>query len=193
VRIFIAVDLSNELRDKLGQLIEQFRTTLGEEGVRWVDPRGIHLTLKFIGETPAERFSFLEDAVDQALNNFVPFDLKVGGTECFPNFKKPRVLGIGVKDPTMLLNRLQRSIENEASRAGFPRDNRKFHPHLTLGRVRRRSGSDELERISAAMVENRQVELGKEHVTQISIIRSDLSSRGPKYTALSTKNLGKIR
>lgn len=159
--------------------------------MRWVDPRGVHLTMKFIGEMPDERFSSLDEAMDQALTDFEPFDLKVGGTECFPNFKKPRVLGIGIGDQTMLLNRLQRSIEKEASRAGFSRDKRKFHPHLTMGRVRRRTRRDELEKISAAMVENHEVELGTEHVTQLSIIRSDLSSRGPKYTALSKKNLGK--
>lgn len=192
MRIFVAVEISNEIRVRIRELIGVFQNQLGDRAVRWVKPENIHLTLKFIGEMPRERLPDLERVVEQALSAIEPFEFRVRGANCFPSFERPRVLVVGIDDPNAQLSQIQSSIERGAAEAGFARERRKFSPHLTLGRVRRRSAKAELEKISVTLREHRETEIGNELVSQISIIRSELTPRGPKYTALKTIYLGSI-
>jgi 2'-5' RNA ligase len=134
-RLFIAVELSEEIR----RWLEDARTRLVERippgAIRWVDPGAIHLTLKFLGDTPSPKLEGIRGVLDALVRSTRPFPLSVEGLGCFPNTARPRVLWAGIR-PEPMLSDLQRRLEGELDRAGFPREPRAFSPHLTLGRVR---------------------------------------------------------
>jgi 2'-5' RNA ligase len=161
--------------------------------VRWVDPAGIHLTLKFLGETPAARLSEIEAALREACAPFPPLDLIVEGRGCFPNFRRPNVIWVAVRDRGGALANLQQAVEAHVAPLGWPTESRPFHPHLTLGRVNRHLRPHEQSAVGA-VVEALEVEqIATMHVTGVSLMQSDLRPGGAVYTRLFEAVLGATR
>ena len=104
--------------------------------VSWVAKGNLHATVKFLGEIRAERVSALGEALAGIAAGFPPFSLDAAGGGTFPGARNPRVLWVGFREPLELVGKLQQNIENALSGAGFPREDRPFHPHVTVGRVR---------------------------------------------------------
>src|SRR5205807_1485535 len=131
MRVFIAVDLPNELRKELGELERQLKPLT--DTARWVAPESIHITLKFIGEVPEKR---AED-VDAALTGLTwkPFTITVRGVGFFPGNRSPRVFWAGMEAPTM--QDLAVELDSRMERLGFDKEKRAFRPHITLARVNR--------------------------------------------------------
>ena len=91
VRTFIANELSEDLREALGLLQDRLRAEMPRGSVRWVRPEGIHLTLKFLGDTPVEQVDRVKAALAEAAAEAGPFHLTVRGLGCFPSTRRPRV------------------------------------------------------------------------------------------------------
>jgi 2'-5' RNA ligase len=130
MRLFIAVDLPNEVRKKLADVQRELRPA--SAGVRWVAPESIHITLKFIGETPEK---MLEE-IDTALSGFtwLPFTITVRGVGFFPGNRSPRVFWAGLEAPTM--KDMAEELDTRMERLGFDKEKRAFRPHVTLARAR---------------------------------------------------------
>jgi 2'-5' RNA ligase len=129
----------------------------------------------------------LEFVLEEAIHRIAPFEIRIRGLGCFPNYNKPRVLWVGVEDQIKALPQIQNVIEDQSAALGIKRESRKFHPHLTIGRVRRGIPSREIDLVSASMQHSEKIDLGVELVSKISLIQSELRPDGAKYSSLFTK------
>jgi RNA 2',3'-cyclic 3'-phosphodiesterase len=191
LRTFIAIDLSAQLRAGLGALQDRLRGELGTRSVRWVQPQGIHLTLKFLGDTSQGQVEEVQRAVARAATAVEPFRLTAGGVGCFPNTRQPRVVWVGLEEVSGALLRLRNAVEGEVAPLGFPTEKRAFQPHLTLGRVQRSAPAADVRRVGQVVAATSTGHLGEMAVSQVSYIRSDLRPTGAVYATLFEADLGR--
>ena len=187
-RLFVAVELPDEIRAALAALQDELRRHV-PEGLRWVRPEGIHLTLKFLGETPAERLSAIQQALEQAAGASRPHTLSLGGLGTFGSGSRPQVLWIALDGDVEELGALQQQVEGGLEPLGFSRERRPFAPHLTLARVRPESA-----RAAAAplrgVLEAVRPPRGEMQVRELALMRSFLRPGGAVYRAVATFPLG---
>ena len=178
VRTFIAVELTDSVREQMSRLEE----LLQKEGakVSWVKPENLHLTLKFLGNVQAARIDDVVEATQEAAQGIEPFIVFFSGLGVFPNLKRPRVIWIGIEQGTDSLGRIQRELEERLFRRGFTREDREFSPHLTIGRVKSQRGIGGL----VLKLEKTEFESEKMQVEQVVVMRSDLRPTGAVYTPL---------
>lgn len=190
LRLFVAVELPDPVREALADLQGQLRRR-GLEGLRWVRPEGIHLTLKFLGETPADRLEAISVALAEAARSVAPFPLVLGSPGTFGDRRGPRVLWVDVAGDLHPLRRLQERVERAMVALGFPPEERPFSPHLTLARVRAPAPRDTAARIAQAVRQVRLPPLEME-VRELSLMRSTLLPEGAHYQRLAAFPLGRV-
>ena len=136
VRAFIAVGVPTAARRALGSVIQDLKRKR-VTGVRWVEPKGIHATLKFLGEIEPESVDSVMEGLDRACVGSAPFTVRLSGTGAFPSTRGPKVIWVGLSGDMDRMKILQTSIDEEMhSVLGLDIETRRFNPHLTLGRVR---------------------------------------------------------
>lgn len=184
-RIFCAVELPDEIRDRLHDHAKRVREAVPEAGASWSRPENVHLTLKFFGNVPTEKLPLISDAASRAAKNHPPFQIAIGGTGVFPKPSRAQVLWIGVDDPSGRLSALQMRLEEEFAAEGFPKEDRAYRPHLTIARLRKPEGSRRLAETHL------QTSFKKTQITvsEFVVFRSELSSKGSRYTAISRHEL----
>jgi 2'-5' RNA ligase len=184
-RTFIAIELDEELRDNLRHLQDRLAEQIAPGSVRWVRPEGIHLTLKFLGDTTVDKVEEVKAALTRAAAEVGPFTFTVTGLGCFPNSRRPRVVWVGIQELTGALARLRDAVEEHVAPLGFPTEKRPFSPHLTLGRVHRRASKSEVREIGEVVASSTIGIVDEMTVTSVSFIKSDLKPSGAVYTTLS--------
>ncbi len=190
LRTFIALELDDGLKSALTGMQDRLKRRVSAGAVRWVRPDGIHLTLKFLGDTPADRLPAIQSALAEAAAGATPFVVQAEGLGCFPNLRRPRVVWVGLSEPTGALQRLRDAVEAQVAPLGFPTEGRAFSPHLTLGRVQRRASTSEAAEVGE-VVRSAQVGLvGQIQATRVYFIKSDLRPTGAVYTTLFEAPLG---
>ena len=181
-RVFCAVELPEEVRARAASSIAHLRAQAPHVRASWERPEKLHLTLKFIGEIePARALGDLVRALEASASSVAPFAISIEGTGAFPPKGVPRVLWLGVSDREGGLARLQQRLEDECARRHFARDERPFHPHLTVARMRAPAGAREL----AALHQQTPFKTEAFNVSEIVLMRSELGAQGSRYTALS--------
>ncbi len=190
MRAFIAVNIPLEVKGNLQEEIGRLRTLIRGGPVRWVRPEGIHLTLKFLGEISNSNLGEIGQVLEREVNRHPFFPLRVGGFGCFPNRRRPRVLWIGITEENGTLAQVQTAIEEKLVPLGFGKEGRPFHPHLTLGRVRRNISMSELPQLQDAVDEFVVGQIGHFEVSEIHLIRSILKPSGAEYSTLMEFPLG---
>ncbi len=183
IRTFICIDLPSPIRNELATLQNSLKPT--SSGVRWSNPDGIHLTLKFLGDVDETALDDIHHAVQKAAENTGPFRIDLSGTGAFPSFARPNVYWIGIKEPSGALLALQRNIENELEKLGFPKEHRAFSPHLTIGRVKSQSGLKEL----GKTLQDVKLPSMTFLVDDIIVMKSLLQPGGARYIPLSVVKL----
>jgi len=183
-RLFIALELPPELIAGLETIQARLRRGAPPRTVRWVAPSSVHLTLKFLGDSPVSQRGALQNALQQAVSAHESFVLTAGGLGCFPNTQRPRVVWVGIRDSNGALKALRDSIEDVIAPLGYPTENRPFSPHLTLGRVNRDAGRLDLQKLGDLVMATRLDDLHTWTVTSVSLMQSDLRPTGAVYTAL---------
>src|SRR5215208_2028699 len=138
IRTFVCIEVPETVKQRIASLQQELRTSPAQ--ISWVKPSNIHLTLKFLGDVPASRVEAIHLAVKRAATSIQGFEIEVGGAGCFPAPRNPRVLWVGLTDLPESLKQLHGSLEAELLREGFPRESKRFSPHLTIGRVRAPNG-----------------------------------------------------
>ncbi len=190
IRTFIAVQITPQAR----QVLVETQTLLKgliPNGVRWVDPTGIHLTLKFLGEIDPALVNSISNSMRTAAEGAAPFNLALGELGVFPNSRQPRVLWAGIGGDLESLTHLQARVEQWVGAQGFPRERRAFSPHLTLGRVGNRASNALLSKIGDAVSATQLTAASPWVVYGVCLIRSNLSPEGATYTTLDEAPLGK--
>ena len=136
MRLFIAINFPEQLRESLHAAMEPLRTAAPQ--VRWVDPDRIHMTMKFLGEQPEGAVAAILGGLRTVASRYDPIPLEIGGLNAFPNLRAPRVVWMGVQaDPKLEL--LQHDVERACAELGHDIDARAFRPHVTLGRAEPRT------------------------------------------------------
>ena len=175
IRTFVCIEIPDSIRARIGRL----QTTLEDFDcqVSWTKPTNIHLTLKFLGAVEPSRIPRVCNAVERAATGIERFEIEVRGTGCFPSPRSPRVLWIGIPELPEPLKRLCDHLEDELALEGFDRENRKFSPHLTIGRLRTPKNAMQL--AEGLLASDFKPETFK--ATEVIVMRSDLRPAGSIY------------
>lgn len=192
MRLFVAVPLPEGIEEQLEALIDELRQTV-PSGVRWVPAKNIHLTLKFLGEQPVAVIRSISSVVAEAAAEHFSFPLAVGGLGCFPNPQRPRVLWVGLQDQTNQLSELQHRLEAGFEQMGIPLEQHRFHPHLTIGRVRKDASRSQQQALADAVRLGGAPSLGRFNANEIVLFQSDLRPQGAVYSRVETFSLGGLR
>jgi 2'-5' RNA ligase len=181
LRTFLAVSLSPSILAGIEKLIRTLQSNLEE--VHWVETKNLHVTLKFLGDIPLNDLPKLIDAVTQSLRQTHSFDLAFQGFGVFPSRESPKTIWIGCQEGSKELGLLAENINEGLIPLGFPKEARRFSPHLTVGRVKKTVQSSLL---MSLLDEQQNRFFGSCNVNEVLIVSSELTRRGPIYDELAT-------
>jgi 2'-5' RNA ligase len=187
MRIFIAVDIDEDVRKTIAALQRELRqkTSADERSVKWVDPDKMHLTLKFLGEVKDADITDVCKVTEQVAKKYNSFDLEVETVGHFGG-ASARVLWVGTTGGSEQLARLANELDERLWDIGFAKETRRFTGHLTLCRIKNYKAGVEL----AALADSYgPFEAGASLVDSIVVYQSQLTKAGPIYTALGTYKL----
>ena len=184
-RIFCAVELPDYVRVQLQDHVRELRETVPDAAASWTRVENIHLTLKFFGNVAVDQVQNISNAASRTVKEFPPFPIGIAKTGVFPKPSRAQVLWIGVSDPSGKLLELQQRLENECAKEGFAKEDRAYRPHLTIARIRGPGGAKRLADTHLQMP----FEPAEIKVNELIVFRSELSSKGSRYTAISRHEL----
>ncbi|MCX7995439.1 MAG: RNA 2',3'-cyclic phosphodiesterase [candidate division WOR-3 bacterium] len=179
MRTFIAVEIPEKYRRVIWKLIEEHKDK--NLPVKWVEFENLHITLKFIGEIDEKKLDSIFSVLSEVSNKTKRFSISLKNIGCFPGIRNPRVLWIGIGEGAEELIRLALEIENSLVRLGIKKEEKKFHPHLTIGRVK-----------TFCNVENflnQSIQTDKFEINEFVLFKSTLTPSGPIYGRLKTFTL----
>ena len=188
IRAFIALHISEQARQTLDRTVSELSDATGRQ-VRWVEPKGIHLTLKFLGNIPSSRATVLVEAMEEHCRGHSQFSLGLSVLGMFPNRERPRVLWAGVGGDLDALASLQEAVETAMTGAGFQRERRPFRAHLTIGRVRDGATPRQRRTIGEAVSSATLMPVGPWQVEAVHLVQSTLTPQGAVYTDLGMVEL----
>lgn len=179
VRCFVAI----EIPEPIQALLKPVQTRLQSEvrKASWTKQGNFHLTLKFLGDVKTEAVDAISKAVQNVANTQTPFSIEPGGIGAFPTLARPRVIWIGVKHGAATVSHIAKAVNLELKRLGFPTDNR-FHPHLTLGRLRTPAN---LKPLKSVLEKYDTIDGAIVNVNEIIVMQSQLHPNGAIYTPLN--------
>lgn len=188
MRLFLAIDLPDSIRQSLLQLISTGRNL---PGIRWLPSEGLHMTLKFLGEVQPETLPQIREKLAPVVSvgTSMIFSLSSGGV--FPGEKKPRVFWAGVRGEIDSLGALVKQMDTVLSELGFVAEERAFHPHVTIGRSKKgistREGMKAAQQFCTLFSPYRSEEFV---VKDIHLYQSHLHSAGVRYEIIHSFPLG---
>ena len=188
VRSFIAIELPDRLKEELVQLQTKLKIDK-QPGVRRVDPYGIHLTLKFLGNVAVDRTGEITRAMEAAAHGIPPFHLEIKELGVFPNLRRVQVAWVGVSGEVDKLSELQQRLESQLAHLGFTPESRPFTPHLTLARLRNTVSLDERQRFGQLITGTGFEATCAIEVDAINLMRSQLTREGAIYSRISLVEL----
>ncbi len=184
MRCFVAIDVSEEVRLSIGEAIGKVKGL--SQGVRWVPPDHVHLTLKFLGEAGDAKVLQIQERLSLLCSRHAPFALRASGTGGFPTLRRPDVLWVGI-DESGPLGLLNRDIEQSMAELGFEREKKRFSPHLTVGRVKSMDG---LEAVVREWITFKDAVFGTITVGETLLMKSILKPGGAEYSKIAGFKLG---
>lgn len=186
LRLFIALELPHTIKNALAGYVAPLQQL--SRGVRWVKPENVHLTLKFLGDTPNTKITAIQELLATVCPNFTPLIIEVAGAGVFPNARRPQVLWVGLHDASVQLGKLAEEIDTQLHQLGFPRETRPFSPHVTIGRVRDA-------RIDAVVQEMLEHPFPPHEMicSQCTLMQSELHRAGSVYTPVQKFLFGSNR
>jgi 2'-5' RNA ligase len=182
IRSFIAVDIPDAMRDDVARIQRE----IAMEGLRFVRPELVHVTLKFLGDVPQEKLGDIMKALQSV--RVEPFDARLKGMGAFPG-RSIRVVWLGLEGN---FKELYKSVEGSLSHFGFERDDRGFSPHVTIARVSRPSPDISM-KLSRKISQIGDTDLGSFHVDHFLLKKSTLTRGGPIYEDLAEFHLAALQ
>jgi 2'-5' RNA ligase len=184
IRSFIAIELPESVRLNLAQIANKLKTTC-QFPIKWVPSDNIHLTLKFLGNIDTFKIKAITEAVRSALHREHPFILNFTNLGVFPSLKNIQVVWIGLGGELEALYKIQNKIELNLTPLGFPPEKRLFTAHLTLARINE-NVSYANKQVLADVISNTQIHCDSSFkVTEINLMRSQLTRTRAIYSRLS--------
>ena len=177
MRLFLAINMNPALRREVAEATRSLREVAPAIG--WVDEGRLHLTLKFLGVQPEESVSALTEMLDDLSRRHRQFAIRVRHVGAFPNFRRARVVWMGV-EPDPRLELLHHDVEVACATLGFELEGRPFRPHLTLARVEHDRVDERT--LRALWRASKRVDFEEETLVEsIDLMHSTLSSSGSRY------------
>jgi len=184
LRTFIAIDINDHIRQELTTIQDKLRAANAD--VKWTEPENLHITIKFLGDTPAERIAEISAVLDTTARAFHSFNLTIGELGAFPNTHAPRIIWAGTTVQTEQTAAIATTIESGLEPLGFKKEERAFTAHITLGRARSPHGKA---RLSSALTETSLPHGLTLKVSRLTLFQSQLSPQGPIYTSIHKSEL----
>jgi 2'-5' RNA ligase len=184
MRTFIAIEIPAEIKKGMAEAQGRLKVSGVEAG--WTRPEGIHLTLKFLGDVGEQKIAEVINALSRAVNGMNRFRLEIAGAGAFPNPRNARVAWVGVAGDIEKLSVLQSSVEEAMAGLGMEREDRKFTPHLTLGRIKHIRSRDAWVNALDAI---KDIRLSGFDVEAVSLMKSELQRSGAVYTEIGRVGL----
>ena len=183
-RIFLALNFSVAVTRKIAEEIDRRKAPFSDAGFRiaWVPAANLHLTLKFLGSVADELVEGVTGACKRVAARHLPFEARAVGLGAFPSLERANVLWIGVEAPPALAT-LQREVDAAMVEIGFEKEERAFHPHVTVGRIKESRGS-------AADLWKGDVNAGGSLIGEIVVYESRTRSAGAEYVARARVPIG---
>jgi RNA 2',3'-cyclic 3'-phosphodiesterase len=178
-RLFIALSLPEEALSDISIAQDSLKEAI--PGARWVEPRGAHLTLKFLGPVHDESLLDIIAVLEESVRTLSAYTYSIRGIGGFPTPTRPRVVWAGIEDDGQTFN-LAGHIERAMEWLGFKPEGRDFHPHITLARIKhpqRLKNSAVLQRASQNLI------IDGLKALEATLFESKLSPKGATYTAIS--------
>lgn len=179
MRLFIAIEIPEGIRAAYSALLREFRAIAPH--AKWVRAESLHVTLKFLGETPAEKLPAVQNAL-APIRSSEPVQLEFRGLGFFPTEKRPRVFWAGMETSSNLKS-LAVDIDQAAHRLGFPLEERPFTPHLTLARF---DPPVIAPKLLHAIRDHDAQSFGSLTAHSFHLIESKLKRTGAEYTTVQT-------
>jgi 2'-5' RNA ligase len=182
MRTFVALNLPTAERERMHASLDALRSR--DLPVRWVDAPALHVTVKFLGDTASDGIEAIAAVLRQAVRRRGPVTLAIGGLGGFPSLRRASVLWLGIA-PDAELAALQREMEPALSRLGYPREQRPFRPHITIGRTRGDGRGIDIERLGALVDYESTIT-----VETVDLMQSHTSPQGARYELVLSRALG---
>ena len=174
MRAFLSVNLDPGLLGEISDIQERLKII---DGIKWVAPERMHITLQFLGEITQNQVIEIENALRRPAGQLSPFSISFRGIGAFPNVKKPRVIWLGIEEGKSKLRDIHKMIQDNLS--FFEKDTR-FSPHVTLGRSKKDARLVSDETVFSADISCR----NKQYVDRFYLMKSTLYPSGPVYKPL---------
>lgn len=187
VRTFVAVELSGSVKKRAAAAIKHLQ--LAEAKVAWVRPENMHLTLKFLGDVPDHELNDVCRAVSKAVAAIEPFEMVFRGCGAFPSVDRPRTIWLGVDQGHDEASELQAAVDDSLKNLRFPKETRRFQPHLTLGRVHEHHHG-RLDELSKQIENLRDYDGDLTVIDEVVVFASFLGRGGTTYEPLGHCELG---
>jgi len=183
-RLFVALELPGNIRESLSDILQK---TSEFHEVKWVERENLHLTLLFLGDHPEAAIPGIERGLRPVAEATAPFKVSLGGFDAFPDRRDPKVIFVPVVREEKALSNLVEKLSLSLQRAGIAHDRKPFHGHVTLGRGKTLKGATALfDRLASVCPSV----LGEMNVEHFVLFRSQLSKKGPIYTAVENFKIG---
>lgn len=183
-RLFIAIETEDFLKTELKKIQNTLKKS--SANVKWVKPENIHLTLKFLDETPDDKINSITEILNETAGQFSPFDCTINHLGAFPNPEYPEIIWIGIEQNREKIKEIALQLEEKLEQIGFKKESREFSAHITLGRLHTSAHSLLL---SAAIRDYKlPLSLGQ-MIKEITLFQSTLTSQGPVYEILKKARL----
>ncbi len=180
-RLFLAIPIKTADNDFVPLLDGLKRQLAHEKRINWVRPLNIHLTLKFIGDTPNEDIPKIIEAVEEMLKNHKSFTMDFNRTGIFGSRYAPRVLWMGMNETPQELYNLEEDTLTAFDKLGYLRDRQNFVPHITLGRIKELCEKQYFQKIVSSIEQKSYI---KQEVNEIILFQSILRPEGATYKEL---------
>jgi 2'-5' RNA ligase len=188
IRAFIALELPEPICQKAVDLLIKIRAEAPQGVVRWVKAEGLHLTLRFLGDIPSTHLQAFSRGLVAISEQIPPILMTLRKIDAFPNPQNPRVVWVGIEADDEWTH-LQAEVERLTCSLGYAPEERRFSPHLTLGRIRQEASGDGLNKLVTWLSDHQHVDLGECMANVIRLYRSELKPGGSVYTPLAEVQL----
>ncbi len=180
IRTFIGIATNSAVRGRALELIDRLRR--GDTQAKWTAAENLHLTLKFLGDVPEEQIPRVCRTVAEAVSACKQFQLQFRGAGAFPDTRRPHTLWIGVGEGEAEVRRLQKVVDRALRKLRFPKEPRRYHPHLTIGRIRRpESGGNNLKEL---LQQSSKFDAATLCIEEVAVFASSIGVGGSTYTPL---------
>jgi RNA 2',3'-cyclic 3'-phosphodiesterase len=184
LRLFVGVTAPPEWKRAISEWRQKVEPRFSDSFGRWTSEENLHLTLRFFGSVEEGDAIAIGEALQKVVGDVSAFSVSAGELGCFPNASRPRIVWLGLKKDTERLVKFEASVRAATASFGQAPEDRDFHPHLTLARVKEARRPDR-DALSELMRKGAPINVPDWRIGKLELIRSELSPSGSVYTTLA--------